>query len=119
MARMRVKRVQEDPADDDGARWLVDRLWPRGISRQRAALDDWLKDVAPSQELRQWFGHDPERFDEFARRYRAELDTSVAAEDLRRRLRGLDAATLLYAAKDEEHNNAVVLLDWLREHRSG
>lgn len=116
---MRVKRVQEGPADDDGARWLVDRLWPRGISKERAALDDWLKDVAPSPELREWFGHDPERFTEFAERYRAELDDSAAAQRLRARLRDVDAATLLYAAKDPEHNHAVVLLDWLREHRSG
>jgi uncharacterized protein YeaO (DUF488 family) len=70
----RLRRVYEAPADDDGYRVLVDRLWPRGLSRSRARLDEWAKDVAPSADLRRWYGHDPDKFDEFARRYRGELD---------------------------------------------
>lgn len=119
MAQLRIKRVQEEPADDDGRRILVDRLWPRGLSKERVACDDWLKDVGPSTELRTWFGHDPARFEQFAERYRAELDASAAARQLRSLLRGVDSATLLYSAQDEQHNQAVVLLAWLRAHRSG
>ena len=94
---------------------LVERLWPRGLSKQRAAVDLWLKEIAPSPELRKWFGHDPEKFAEFTRRYRAELDNSGAAE-----LQTLlDAArqpiTLLYGAADRSHNQAVVLAEWLRD----
>ena len=95
---------------------LVDRLWPRGRSKQSARVDVWLKDIAPSKNLRTWFGHIPERFDEFAARYRAELDTNPEAVS---RLRGLISdhprVTLLYGAKDNEHNNAVVLRDYLRD----
>ncbi|MEE8727314.1 MAG: DUF488 domain-containing protein [Bifidobacterium thermacidophilum] len=113
---IRIRRVYEEPSADDGLRVLVDRLWPRGRSKQSARVDVWLKDIAPSKNLRTWFGHIPERFDEFAARYRAELDTNPEAVS---RLRGLISdhprVTLLYGAKDNEHNNAVVLRDYLRD----
>lgn len=107
--RVRVKRVYETPAEEDGTRILVDRLWPRGVSKEDAALDDWMRDIAPSDELREWFDHDPERWKEFERRYRAELEEK---EDLIEGLREYardGQLTLVYAAKDQEHNNARVL----------
>lgn len=111
---VRIRRVYEEPSADDGLRVLVDRLWPRGRSKQSAHIDVWLKDIAPSKDLRTWFGHIPERFDEFSSRYRRELDTNTEAVN---RLRELIAdhprVTLLYGAKDSEHNNAVVLRDYL------
>jgi uncharacterized protein YeaO (DUF488 family) len=110
---IRLKRIYEPKANDDGFRVLVDRLWPRGIKKQDAAIDLWLKEVAPSPELRQWFDHDPARWPEFERRYRAELQRNNAAVDvLREKSRG-NVVTLLFAAKDVEHNNAVVLKDML------
>ncbi len=115
MAEIRIKRVYEAPADDDGFRVLVDRLWPRGISKENAALSDWWKDIAPTPELRKWFGHDPEKFPEFEQRYRAELAGSGALDGLRAVLREHPDATLLFAAHDEEHNNAVVLKELLAE----
>ena len=109
-----IRRVYEEPSADDGLRVLVDRLWPRGKSKQNAHIDVWLKDIAPSKNLRTWFGHIPERFDEFASRYRRELDANT---DTVNRLRELIAdhprVTLLYGAKDSEHNNAVVLREYL------
>lgn len=111
---IRVKRVYEPAGDDDGHRVLVDRLWPRGISRERARLDGWERDLAPSAELRRWFGHDPARFAEFRRRYTEELRHQrprLAA--LRRRARD-GRLTLLHGARDTEHNDAVVLADVLR-----
>jgi uncharacterized protein YeaO (DUF488 family) len=113
---IRVKRIY-DPADaEDGARVLVDRLWPRGVSKQAAALSLWLKDVAPSTELRQWFDHDPSRWQEFGRRYRTELrHNDDAVEQLRDILR-LGRATLLYAAHDTAHNHALILADYMRDH---
>ncbi len=99
-------------------RILVDRLWPRGIRKEDAGIDLWLKEIAPSNELRKWFGHDQERYVEFAARYRQELEASPAAADFvvlcREKLAGQDVI-LLYAAKDEEHNNAAVLRKWLLE----
>lgn len=106
---MKIKRVYDPAEETDGCRILVDRLWPRGISREKAQIDFWLKSVAPSNELRKWFGHDVQRFPEFAERFRAELAESGALEELRTLLREHPAATLLFAARDEEHNNAVVL----------
>ena len=108
-----IKRVYEDPAADDGFRVLVDRLWPRGVSRQNAELDDWLKEIGPSTQLRNWFGHDPELFPGFTQRYRAELDENPAVDTLRRYLAEHAKVTLLYGAKDAEHNQAVVLRDYL------
>jgi len=113
---VRIKRVYDEAEAGDGYRVLIDRLWPRGISKDNARLDEWARDLAPSNELRKWFGHEPERFAEFRRRYREELDANPATEAL------LDAAgdapvLLLYDAKDTEHNQAVVLADWLRDRR--
>lgn len=109
-----IKRVYEEPAASDGKRVLVDRLWPRGVSKDQAALDDWCKDVAPSDELRKWFGHDPEKWPEFRKRFRAELDANEDGWqpllDMARKARKL---TLLYGARDEAHNNAVVLKAYL------
>ncbi|MDD6372963.1 MAG: DUF488 domain-containing protein [Bifidobacteriaceae bacterium] len=111
-----IKRAYEEPADDDGARILVDRLWPRGRSKAAACLETWAKDVAPSKELRSWFAHVPERFPEFAERYRAELDANPdGVRELTDAMAGHGRVTLVYAAKDPEHNNAVVLRDWLVE----
>lgn len=105
---VRIKRVYDQAVRVDGLRVLVDRIWPRGISRYDAKLDQWLKEVAPSTELRRWFGHKPERWREFQQRYRAELKTNPALEELRTLSRqGL--LTLLYAARDTEHNHALVL----------
>ena len=103
---VQVRRVYDEPLSSDGARILVDRLWPRGLSKGRAHLDEWLKDVAPSTELREWYGHVPERFDEFARRYEAELDGSAALRSLRDRP---GAVTLLTASKLPEISEAAVL----------
>jgi uncharacterized protein YeaO (DUF488 family) len=111
---VRTKRVAEKAAKADGERVLVDRLWPRGVSKEKAKLDEWLPDLGPSDELRKWFGHDPERFEEFRRRYVDELkERRELLADLRRRA-GEGTVTLLFAARDEEHNNAVVLADVLR-----
>ncbi len=96
---------------------LVDRLWPRGVSKERAHLDEWARELAPSAELRTWFGHDPDRFAEFERRYRAELAAhDEKLDELRRRARE-GTLTLVYGARDEEHNDAVVLAELVREHR--
>jgi uncharacterized protein YeaO (DUF488 family) len=112
---IRLKRVYESPAQADGYRVLIDRLWPRGISKADAELDEWAKELAPSTELRTWFGHDPGRFAEFRRRYAAELDRQRPrlAELRRRAKRG--RLTLLYSARDREHNDAVVLAGILRQ----
>ena len=110
---MKIKRAYAPAEAADGYRILVDRLWPRGISKEKAKIDLWLKSVAPSNELRKWFGHDPERFAEFDRRYRAELAESGALDELRVVLREHPDATLLFAAHDEAHNNAVVLKELL------
>ena len=112
-----IKRIYEPPAPEDGKRYLVDRLWPRGISKSRASLDDWLKEVAPSQELRRWFDHDPARWEAFQERYRAELRQAPAwelVEKLGREARQ-GTVTLLYAAKDETLNNATCLKAFLEE----
>jgi len=109
---VRLKRVYEPPSPEDGTRVLVDRLWPRGLSKDAAAIDHWMKDVAPSTELRKWFGHDPARWNEFKRRYRSELHAHAdALEALEKLAQG--PITLLYAARDQEHNDAVLLRDML------
>ncbi|HYU95628.1 MAG TPA: DUF488 domain-containing protein [Sphingomicrobium sp.] len=108
-SNVRLKRAYEPPERADGTRILVDRLWPRGVSKAKARLDEWFKEIAPSAELRTWFGHDPNRWDEFRRRYRAELARhSNILKDFRRRARE-GPITLVYSAKDEVHNDAVVL----------
>ena len=108
-SNVRLKRAYEPPERTDGTRILVDRLWPRGVSKAEARLDEWIKEIAPSAELRTWFGHDPERWVEFRHRYRAELaQHSDALKGLRRRARK-GPITLVYSARDEIHNDAVVL----------
>jgi uncharacterized protein YeaO (DUF488 family) len=114
---VRVKRVYEPSASSDGYRVLIDRLWPRGVRREAARLDEWARDLAPSSELRQWFGHDPERFKEFRSRYTAELaGQDSKLRELRRRARN-GTLTLVYGAHDTEHNDAVVLAEILRAGR--
>jgi uncharacterized protein YeaO (DUF488 family) len=108
-----IKRVYEHPESGDGYRVLVDRLWPRGVAKANAAVDLWLREIGPSDELRKWFGHVPERFAEFATKYRAELDDNAAVKELREVIASHDTVTLVYSAKDEEHNQAVVLADYL------
>ncbi|MGY5776185.1 DUF488 domain-containing protein [Rhizobium sp. LEGMi135b] len=110
---LRIKRVYEPADDGDGKRILVDRLWPRGISKNDAHIDAWLKDIAPSAELRRWFGHDPKKWDEFRHRYRDELKRNSKALDELREQIGQSTATLLYGARDSEYNNAVVLMDFI------
>ena len=112
---IRIKRTYDPPARTDGCRILVERLWPRGMKKEALAADAWMKEVAPSTELRKWFGHRVERWDGFRRRYRAELDANPAAwepilEAAKRR-----TVTLLYSARDADHNGAVVLRDYLAE----
>lgn len=110
-----VKRVYEPPAEDDGFRVLVDRLWPRGISKEKARLDLWLKDVAPSNELRKWFGHDPVKWDEFRKKYLEELQGNAeAVAELKQVVRENKKVTLLYGAKDDQHNQALVLQEYLK-----
>ena len=115
MGQVDIKRVYEQAADEDGIRVLVDRLWPRGVSKERAALSGWLKDVAPSPDLRRWWHHDPDRFEDFARRYRTELDGNPALEDLLSIVREHDRTTLVYAAKDPAVNHALILRDYIRQ----
>lgn len=112
---LRLKRVYESAGDDDGKRILVDRLWPRGLSKDEAKVDLWLKAVAPSPDLRRWFGHDPEKWAEFRRRYRQELEGNVAAIDELKKAIGRSKATLLYGARDQEHNHAVVLKAFIEQ----
>ena len=110
---VRIKRIHEPASDDDGTRVLVDRVWPRGVRKADARLDEWCREVAPSPDLRKWFGHDPARFDEFARRYRAELGgVPEVLERLRARARE-GRLTLLYAARDPACNHARVLAEVL------
>ncbi|MER9224820.1 DUF488 domain-containing protein [Mesorhizobium sp. M0664] len=109
-----VKRIYEPPAPDDGQRVLVDRIWPRGVRKEDAALTLWLKDIAPSNGLRKWFGHEPARWAEFQRRYRDELDRNGEAVGQLCALVDKGRVTLLYGAHDEEHNNAVALASYLR-----
>lgn len=115
MAGVRAKRVYDPPESGDGYRVLVDHVWPRGVSREAAQLDDWLRELAPSDALRKWFDHVPERFQEFRARYRDELAAqSDLLDDLRRRARK-EPLTILYAARDREHNNGVVVAELIRD----
>src|SRR5476651_797794 len=114
---IRVKRVYEPPADEDGRRILVDRLWPRGKSKAAAALTAWVKAIEPGDELRRWFDHDPARWPEFQRRYAAELDANPAAVAELQGLLREGPATLVYAAHDADHNNAVALAGYLARSR--
>ena len=111
---VRLKRAYELASDEDGYRVLVDRLWPRGVSKEQAKLDEWDQELAPSSQLREWFGHEPDRFPEFRRRYIDELRANGSSvRQLRRRAR-TGTLTLVYSAHDSEHNDAVVLAEVLR-----
>lgn len=113
---VRIKRVYAPPAPEDGYRVLVDRLWPRGLAKEAAAVDLWLKEIAPSTELRQWFGHDPGRWPDFTRRYREELKTperAAALDGLRRLGREQEVVTLLFGAREETLTHAVLLRELL------
>jgi len=112
---LRIKRIYEEPSSNDGFRVLVDRLWPRGVKKERAALNLWLKEIAPSNELRTWFGHRPERFEEFRKRYITELDANPAVQQLRDILKDHATVTILFAAHDLIMNQAVVLHDYLSQ----
>lgn len=119
MGRLAIKRAYVPPAVSDGKRILVDRLWPRGLRRADAELDDWMKDIAPSPELRKWFGHVPARFAEFSERYRKELDANpVPVAKLCAMLRDHDV-TLVYGARDEHFNQARVLADYIAARMHG
>ena len=114
---VRLKRAYEPAAASDGDRILIDRIWPRGVTREEAQLDEWARDLAPSTELRRWFAHDPARFGEFRRRYGAELAGQEGkVRELRRRARA-GTVTLVYGARDAEHNDAIVLAEILRRGR--
>ena len=106
---VKVKRVYERAAKDDGSRILVDRLWPRGLSKEKADVDLWLKDIAPSTELRKWFGHDPEKWKSFRGRYETELKSKDELVEMLKAKAGKGTITLLYAARDEKRNEALVL----------
>ena len=110
---MRIKRIYEDPEDSDGFRVLVDRIWPRGVSKERAKLDVWLREVAPSNELRSWFHHEDPKWPEFRKRYRAELADNPAVPELRALIADHDPVTLLYSARNETEKQAVELREFL------
>lgn len=112
--RLKIKRVYEHPDAQDGTRILVDRLWPRGLTKAKASVDVWMKDVAPSTTLRKWFGHDPDKWAEFKTRYRAELRTNKEQVARLKTEMGKRRVTLVYGAKDEEHNEALVLEKYLK-----
>lgn len=114
--RFQTKRIYKDYSDDDGYRVLVDRLWPRGVSKEQAQLDEWCKEIAPSTEVRKWFDHDPDKFDEFMKRYKVELTDREEVVNYLLEMATNKPVTLLYAAKDEEHNHALVLKNFLDEH---
>ena len=113
MKSINIKRVYDDKSQDDGYRVFIDRLWPRGVKKEDAHFDEWLKDLAPSTELRKWFDHDPDRFDEFRKRYKKELQEHKDDLDKLRKRAKVEKITLLYAAKDRQMNNAVVVKEIL------
>ncbi len=116
MSELRCRRIYEPKEETDGFRILADRLWPRGIRKENAGIDLWAKEIAPSQELRKWFGHDPERFEEFRSRYLEELAADPQAQNLAAMVKEklqMGNVTLLFAAKDPDRNNAIVLKEWL------
>jgi uncharacterized protein YeaO (DUF488 family) len=112
---IRLKRVYEEAGREDGKRYLVERLWPRGVKKEALRMDGWVKDAAPSTKLRKWFGHDPKKWEEFKRRYRKELDANP--EGVRQILEAMRKGdvTLIYSSRDAEHNNAVALEQYLEE----
>jgi uncharacterized protein YeaO (DUF488 family) len=112
---IQIKRVYDEPESSDGKRFLVERLWPRGMKKEKLKMDSWVKDVAPSHELRQWFNHDPERWEEFQRRYRKELENHEEAWGMILEAGKTGNVTLIYSARDEQHNNAAALKKYLEE----
>jgi uncharacterized protein YeaO (DUF488 family) len=112
---VRIKRVYEPAEETDGYRILIDRLWPRGLTKEKAHVDKWLKEVAPSTELRKWFQHDPDKWSRFCTRYRVELKGSAAFGELQADIHRHKVVTLVYGAKDEQHNDAVALRDLIGE----
>ncbi len=112
----KLKRVYEKPSHEDGSRVLVERLWPRGMTKEHAAVDLWLKEVAPSPELRKWFGHDPARWEQFQKRYWKELEEKAEVIQELKRMSHEGTVTLVYAAHDEEHNGALALKQFLEGH---
>lgn len=113
---VKTKRIYENYSKDDGYRVLIDHIWPRGIKKETAKLDDWIKEIAPSGDLRKWYGHDKDKFNEFKKRYRKELDANTAAvEKLQEAIKAHETVTLLYAAKASDISNAAVLADYLRK----
>jgi uncharacterized protein YeaO (DUF488 family) len=112
---IQVKRIYDKPAKKDGYRILVDKLWPRGLTKEKAEIDLWLKEIAPSNELRKWFSHDPEKWNEFRKKYKAELKEK---SDLIKEIKKLEARkktiTLLFSAKDESYNNAIALMELMK-----
>ncbi|WP_233831116.1 DUF488 domain-containing protein [Paraburkholderia sp. ZP32-5] len=115
---VRTKRVYEPASAQDGARVLVDRVWPRGITKEQASLTLWMKEIAPSTRLRQWFNHDPQRWEQFQHEYASELDGNDQAVSQLLTLCAEGPVTLLYGARDEEHNNALALQQYLARHRA-
>ena len=113
---IKIKRTYEKPSKDDGYRILVDRLWPRGVSKDEAKIDLWLKEISPSNELRNWFSHDPKRWEGFKSKYRNELkEKKELVEELKKIEKEKNIITLLYSAKDEQHNNVIVLSEILKK----
>ncbi len=111
--KINIKRVYAKSSKADGKRILVDRLWPRGLTKEKAAIDLWLKDISPTTELRKWFDHDPDKWKEFQKKYRKELTKNKEQVSLLNKQLKKGAVTLVYAARDEEHNEALVLKEWL------
>ncbi len=113
--KINIKRVYEKPSKSDGKRILVDRLWPRGLTKEKAAVDLWLKDIAPTTELRKWFGHDPDKWKEFQKKYHQELKKNNEQVSLLNEYLKKGIVTLVYGARDEEHNEARVIKEWLSQ----
>ena len=110
---IKIKRIYENESDDDGYRILVDRIWPRGVSKERSKIDLWLKEIAPSTSLRKWFSHDPKKWNAFRNKYALELKSSKEVDEVIQLLKRNRVVTLVYSAKDEDHNQAIVLRDFL------
>jgi uncharacterized protein YeaO (DUF488 family) len=110
---LKTKRIYDPPSADDGTRVLVDRLWPRGITKDKAAINEWMKEIAPSDELRKWFGHDPDKWQEFRRRYKNELRTKTELIQKLKSESKRGTVTLLFSSKEQEHNNVAVLKEVL------
>jgi uncharacterized protein YeaO (DUF488 family) len=115
MSTIKTKRVYEDSSDEDGFRILTERLWPRGVSKERANLDRWMKGIAPSHDLRKWFDHDPDKWEEFKEKYRRELFDSEHVEELLDIIKENETITFVYASKDEEYNSTVLLKEFLED----